>query len=219
MSDNASKLILGLAAAVGVALVAFARKYGADVELPELPPGTEPIARAELELERWRGMKETDVLAAPLLARYWAAVGSPPQPPVVPWSAAFISFVAGKSLKPSANHVGYARAALEARQRQQLGKYWAFAPNESGVLPVRRGDILLRGRGVPVGWQDVERDTGHKDAHGDIVIDTTGGLLSLIGGNVSNGVTLTQQPYSQAAPLVFAVLRPAPSVPMAGGIA
>jgi hypothetical protein len=89
-------------------------------------------------------------------------------------------------------------------------------PNESGVLPVRKGDILVRGRGQPVGWADVERDTGHKDAHGDLVVYAAGGVLSLIGGNVSDGVTQQDAPFSGSPPSgVFAILRK----PTLGGVA
>lgn len=210
-TDSTGKLLLGLAAAVGTALLVFARKHGAEVELPELPLTIDPIERAELELERWSGTKETDARAAPLLARYWAAVGMPPQSPDVPWSAAFISFVARPAVAPSGDHVGYARAAFRARQAGKPGVYWAFQPQE---LQPTRGDILIRGRGQPVSWQDIAQDTGHKDAHGDLVTDAGNGVLTLIGGNVSNSVTRQQV---GAVPLeVFAVLRKAP-VP--GGVA
>ena len=212
MTRDPAKLIVGLAAALGTALLVFARRNGSDVELPELSLDADPVDRAELELQRWEGLKETDARAAPLLARYWKAVGLPPQPSDTPWSAAFLSFVARPALDPSGDHVGYARAALRARKSGTPNKYWAFAPNESGVLPVRRGDILIRGRGQPVSWQDVETDTGHKDAHGDLVTDVSAGVVSLIGGNVSNAVTQTDQLLGAAPVGVFAILRKPPAV-------
>lgn len=206
--DTTGKLIVGLAAAVGGALMLFARKYGGD-ELPPELQSEDTIARAELELQRWHGMKETDAAAAPVLARYWGAVGYGPQAPDVPWSAAFISYVAGPNgLQPSGDHVGYARAALKARTARDTSKYWAFAPNESGVLPVRRGDILISWRNQPATWADVASNTGHKDAHGRVVTYAAGGVVSMIGGNEGNGVAQTDAPANQVpASDVFAILR------------
>ena len=218
MAIDSGKLLLGLAAAVGTTLLVFARKYDPDFTLPLELQTEDAIARAQLELERWRGMTESDAAAAPVLARYWAAVGMPPQPPGVPWSAAFISFVAGPAgLSPSGDHVGYARAALAARKRGDRGRYWAFAPNESGLLPVRRGDILINWRNQPASWADVAADTGHKDAHGRLVTYAAPGLYSVIGGNEGNAVTQTDVPSSTGVPPsdVFAILRKPPL----GGVA
>ena len=57
-----------------------------------------------------------------------------------------------------------------------------------------------------MGWHDVAADTGHKDSHGDLVVDDSGGVLTLIGGNVSDAVSRVQLPLS-ALSGVFAVLR------------
>lgn len=198
--NDTSKLLLGLAAAVGTALVVFARKHGVEIEPEPEPRLSDPreVKRALLELQQWSGMKETDPRAAPLLAKYWAAAGLPPQPVSTPWSAAFISYVAAGAVQPSASHIGYARAAWRARQARLPGRYWAFQPQELGAL--RRGDILIKARGGPVTWADVIADTGHKDTHGDLLIDDGS---TLVGGNVSDTV--------RTSPLVpgsaFAVLR------------
>lgn len=165
---------------------------------------TSPSSRAKRELKKWLNLKESDPAASKLLADYWKAVGLPPQPASTAWSAAFISKVAGKSLKPSANHIGYARAAWKARQANQTGQYWAYQPTE--ITP-KKDDIVIRGRGQPVGWGDVVQDTGHKDSHGDVIADVKAGRLVLIGGNVDNSVTEKQ--YDGLPQNTFAILRKA----------
>lgn len=211
MSTDAAKLIVGLAAAVGTALLVFARKHGAAVELAPLVPG-EPddpaVERAEREIALWGWgeLKESQPAAAPLLAKYWRACGLSPQPPGTAWSAAFISYVGGGALYAAANHIGYARNALRSRLQGEQGVYWAHAPNESGVLPLRRGDLVLTGRGQPVTWADVAADTGHKDAHGQIVVATRG-VVSLIGGNESDSVRQSHLAEGVLPPNTFAVLR------------
>lgn len=212
MSTDAAKLIVGLAAAVGTALLVFARKHGAPVELPPLVPGEpEPppeVERAEHEIALWGwgDLKESDAAAGPLLAKYWRAVGLAPQPPGTAWSAAFISYVAGPALYAAANHIGYARNALQSRLQGERGVYWAFSPNESGVMPLRQGDLVLTGRGQPVAWSDVASNTGHKDAHGQIVVSTRG-VVTLIGGNESDSVRRTQVPAGVLPANAFVVLR------------
>jgi len=161
-----------------------------------------PMKRAEQEWKRWIGFDESSPDAVPLLTKYWKSVGLPLQPASVPWSAAFISTIAAGYLKPSPNHLGYARAAWKDRQNGVKGRYWAYKPSEVG--PLQKGDIVVKGRGQPVGWDDIIADTGHKDSHGDIVTETKGGL-TLIGGNVGNSVTKTHV----LANSVFAVLRKA----------
>lgn len=209
--DATGKLLLGLAAAVGAALVLFARKFGVEPEgLGEGPPPAPPVDdpavnRARAELYTWSGRKETDPSTAGLLSKYWAAVGLPLQPSGTPWSAAFISYVGAGALQASANHVGYARAALKERRARKAGRYWAYQPSELARLRV--GDILVRGRGQPVSWQDIETDTGHKDSHGDLVTGV-GDAVVVIGGNVSNSVTQRFYDSEEAAREgVFAVLR------------
>ena len=211
MATDTEKLVLGLAVAVGTALLAFARRHGVSVPEP-LPAwidlqvaGDDPTVRAEAELAKWQGITETDSAAAPLLAAYWRAVGLPPQPPGTAWSAAFISAVAAPAVAPSANHIGYARAAWKARQQGTSGAYWAFQPHEAG--PLQRGDIVLRGRGQPVSWADVVADTGHRDSHGDIVTADRGAVLTRVGGNVSNSVRQTALPSGSVPANTFAVLR------------
>ncbi len=236
--DSTGKLLLGLAAAVGAALLVYARKHGVEVEIepeppsgpPALPPGPRAaqdpaaLARARAELATWAGRKDSDPSVAALLAKYWAAVGLPPQPSTTPWSAAFISYVAGAGLQPNAGHIGYTRAALKARQAGKRDRYWAFAPWE--MPKIQAGDIVVRGRGAaPLAtWQDVTSDTGHKDAHGDLVTQVQNGVAGVIGGNVSDGVTARAIPDDPAAPSysagsprspVFAVLRFVPE----GGVA
>lgn len=206
-AGDVEKLLLGLAVAVGTALLAFARRHGAAVVEPLAPESSahDESSRAESELAKWHGITETDARAKPLLAAYWAAVGLQPQPPGTAWSAAFISAVAWPAVEPSASHIGYARAAWRARQRGEPGVYWALQPSEAGAL--QRGDIVIRGRGQPVSWADVVADTGHKDSHGDIVTSDGGAVVTLVGGNVSDSVRQTALPSGTLPANTFAVLR------------
>jgi hypothetical protein len=208
---DVGKLVLGLAAAVGTALLVFARKHGEPVELPPVvdssPLQDDPASRARFELLRWKGLNEKSAAAAVLLAEYWRSVGLGPQPSDTPWSAAFISHVAKGRLSPNAGHIGYARQAWKDRNDDRRGRYWAFQPGE--LFPVlQRGDILLRGRGDPVNWHDVEADTGHRNSHGDMVIEAPPGFVTYIGGNLGNTVSeRTEIVTGLAPPGVFAVLR------------
>lgn len=163
---------------------------------------TNPVKRAQKELKKWAGLDESDPAAIPLLTRYWSMVGLPLQPASVPWSAVFISNVAAGYLSPNASHIGYARSAWKDRQKGVKGRYWAYSPNE--IFPLKAGDIVIKGRGMPVTWNDVIHDTGHKDSHGDLITSTKNGY-TMIGGNVGNSVT--EKTVSSLSPDTFAILR------------
>ena len=140
------------------------------------------------------GAWEDEKRAAPLVEKYWRAVGTDWTGYDVdkPWSAAFISWVmaeAGVSsdeMPPSATHAGYLRAAIAAD-----GGNWrphppdAYAPRAGDlVCATRAGQKIERFDEIPAG----------ATLHCDIVVLTGVGRLWSIGGNVRNSVTRTERP-------------------------
>lgn len=229
MSSDVAKVIVGLAGAVGLALVAFARENGASIPgetVPAPPPGTthppfgpglDPVsAAAEVERARWVGRDETDPSVRDRLKSYWEAAGENPDAFPAgwesdkPWSAAFISFVAQQgapgSLKPSASHWGYTRAALG---NTEPGSFRAYPPGGFKALP---GDIIVRTRlkDDRRTLKDVESIAFHP-SHGDVVVASGPGGIDYVGGNLAHSVQ--QRTYLRdgwgdiADPRVFAVLR------------
>lgn len=218
------KLFLGALAAVGTALVAFvqtARREhgdGDEGEPPIFDPARLPVQKAWEHLELWGGRAETDPGVRALLDGYWASIGWAPQEPDVPWSAAFISAMAQaisrEALRPSPSHIDYARAAYQARQSGTRDRFWAYRPEEiAKLLP---GDVLVRTRGEPVTWADVEQPpgAGFKKSHGDLVVSVAPSEAGTIGGNVDQSVRVRAYELEGSRLLsaygsdrVFAVLR------------
>lgn len=111
------------------------------------------------------------------------------------WSAAFISYVmriagAGDRFPYSANHASYVNAAaakiapaLEAERPE------AYAP--------KRGDLIClgRGRASDLRFEDLPTDYVWP-GHCAIAVDLQPGVLSVIGGNVDDAVTLTHVPLT-----------------------
>jgi len=212
--NSTERLFLAFVTAVATAALVFVRRQS-DVsgDNDDLPPGPYPgdpvVARALSELESWRGLTETDQAAAPMLANYWIAAGLPVQPPTVPWSSAFMSYVAEDALRPSGAHIDYVRAAYADRQKGAPGKYWAYEPSE---LELRPGDVVVASRsGEKVDWSDVQHQSGFRPTHGNVVVDVKGAVAKVVGGNVGNSVRMTDEPISSdgrpTRPEVFAVLR------------
>ena len=185
---------------------------GASSPRPPPPAGElDPVAVVAMaEADRWRGLVETDAAAAPLLRDYWAAAGQAYPGPDAPWSGAFVQWVIRQTrpgaLPVSAKHHTYAAAA--ARNVGSLGRYGAF---DGATLTPAPGDIIIRGRGVPLmTWADVAEPAGRTfDGHGDIVISRSGDSIAVVGGNVDQTVRLRTIALDAAgrAPGVVAVLR------------
>jgi hypothetical protein len=120
-----------------------------------------------------------------------------------PWSAAFVSWVMVRAgvpgFRPSASHVDYVRGAHHSGE----GPYGFHDPMAVAAAP---GDLLCFVR-VP------QRVFGHAglarflatgsdglNMHCDVVVDNNrngDGLLSLVGGNVLQGVTMRQIPVNR----------------------
>ncbi len=114
-----------------------------------------------------------------------SAAGSPA------WSAAFVSYVmrtagARDRFAYSPVHADYINAASGG-----LGALTAERPNAYAPQP---GDLICAGRDAARGLRFDNLPTGRFPSHCDLVVAATPGQLSVVGGNVSGGVTLKHVP-------------------------
>jgi hypothetical protein len=117
-----------------------------------------------------------------------------------PWSAAFISYVAGSaspSFPTSGAHVGYAQAVKNGN----VSGWTALDPATTQLQP---GDIIIKNRNGANNTFNSSNWDG--TSHGDVVTNVnTDGSATVIGGNVSDTVSQrTITPNSND----FAVIRP-----------
>lgn len=133
---------------------------------------------------------------------YWKVVGEPTWngKTAQPWSAAFISFCfekagAGEGFPYRSGHAAYCAAILKSPQ-----KYPALRLIDPGQAVLARGDIVWAARSgdtCPAPPDDyaeaiaILRKGGWFCSHADIVVSVRGGEVDVIGGNVSNSVTMT----------------------------
>ncbi len=114
------------------------------------------------------------------------------------WSAAFVSYVmrvagAGARFPYSPAHHIYIDAARRMASGEETG--WAITawPIDS-YAPVP-GDVICTSRTpIPVRYADLPR--GDFQAHCDIIVEQSPGLLSVIGGNVDDAVTMKHVPVT-----------------------
>jgi len=151
--------------------------------------GNGPAAVARREARWWEGLVETDPVVLPKLEEYWAAALQPFPGLDEPWSAAFVSWAVEQSdqsgaLTASGAHIFYTRAAYWNRGKP--GLYGAYDPGE---LPLRPGDIIVRGRaGRDLTWSDIAQGGDYIPTHGDIVTEVSPDRALIVGGNVGNAV-------------------------------
>lgn len=114
------------------------------------------------------------------------------------WSAAFISYVmriagAGNRFPYSPTHSDYINAA-----RMGYGVVRALPPESYAP---QLGDLICAGRDQAVGIRYADLPDGHFPSHCAIVVQVTPGMLSVIGGNVDDAVTLTHVPTTPSGTL------------------
>jgi hypothetical protein len=118
------------------------------------------------------------------------------------WSAAFISYVmriagAGRRFPYSADHADY----INAGRRVSLGqtKDWLLSAERVQDYAPRPGDLICFGRGTARGLRFEDLPTPALfTSHCDIVVGTPGpGLMSVIGGNVEDSVTMNTVPVTE----------------------
>jgi hypothetical protein len=109
------------------------------------------------------------------------------------WSAAFVSYVmriagAGARFPYSASHADYINAARRGDAA------WAVRAERPAAYAPLPGDLICFGRGLDrdLGFDDLP--AGRFPGHCDIVVETGLGVLTVIGGNVDDAVTLKHVP-------------------------
>ncbi|MDE3819713.1 DUF2272 domain-containing protein [Sinorhizobium meliloti] len=177
--------------------------FGKYVRTPSQPE-IETLLRAALD-EWFRFDKgRADEKADPYykyVREMWAAIGEPydgrsryPNGEEVPWSAAFISWVVRKAgpayanFKFASSHSVFVNNAIKARVTNRLDNpFWGYRIIEERP---QLGDIIQRNRsGGSFTFSYAENHTEYK-SHSDIVVEVTPDVVRVIGGNVSDTVTL-----------------------------
>lgn len=162
------------------------QEYPTEEQLVRLAEPLSPASAAEAELLRWTSETEGTAVGRQIVDEYWKSTGVPtPDPTTVPWSGAFINYVANKgapgSLGPSGSHSIYSAIAKSGGR----GRYRALRPEDAG--PVQVNDIIVQGRdGTEPTFDDLNGN--HFDSHGDIITRIEGGNVRAIGGNVDDKV-------------------------------
>ena len=118
-----------------------------------------------------------------------------------PWSAAFVSYVLVQAglpgFNPSASHYGYVGDAF----RGGASPFRFMDPDQT---PAAVGDLLcyVRSNATLLGFAGLSAfiargGPGALNMHCDIVVSAQGGMLSLVGGNVLQGVTMRLVPVNR----------------------
>lgn len=132
----------------------------------------------------------------------WAAIGEPydgrsryPNGEEVPWSAAFISWVVRKAGPAYANfrfasgHSVFVNNAIKARITNRLDKpFWGY---RIGEQKPQLGDIIQRNRGSGAFSFSYAENHADYSSHSDIVVEVTPDVVRVLGGNVSDTVTMS----------------------------
>ena len=118
------------------------------------------------------------------------------------WSAAFVSYVmriagAGPRFPYSPNHAHYIDIAKRQALHEDSG--WAITAERPDAYAPQPGDLVCRGRETAAALRFDDLPVGHMfPAHCDIVVDTSvPQQISVIGGNVSDAVTMRHVPVTE----------------------
>ena len=109
------------------------------------------------------------------------------------WSAAFISYImrsagANDRFRYSPLHAEYINAAVRGEGGMQA--YPALS------TPAQVGDLICTGRGAARNMRFESLPAGGFPSHCDIVVETSGSQLTVVGGNVDAGVTMKHIPLT-----------------------
>jgi hypothetical protein len=121
-----------------------------------------------------------------------------------PWSAGFISYVAGsvdKNFSGAGLHTAYASSVRNGN----VPNWVALDPKNT---PVRNGDIIIKNR---AGNSLSYNSNWSGASHGDIVTSVSNGVIKTVGGNVGNSVSITNVNATNGvinSSGYFAILRP-----------
>ena len=113
----------------------------------------------------------------------------------VPWSAAFISFVVRKAgpyyatFDFSDAHSEFSHGAIQARILGWTDKpFWGYRLSE---MKPTLGDIVHRNRGSGNFSFDYAENHSRFNSHSDVVIEVRDRIIRVVGGNVSDTVSMT----------------------------
>ena len=162
------------------------------------------VNAAMAEQQFWAGRHETHPAVNERLVDYWKAASNGSHPLTMfgdgweskqPWSAAFVSYVAGKALPgaltPAQGHWTYTKAAMGNR-----GVPGRFEVLDARTEPVNFGDIILRNRqGNAFTFDDLSRH-GFQPSHGDIVVEFHRDHVDAVGGNLGHTVKRVSYPIN-----------------------
>jgi hypothetical protein len=131
---------------------------------------------AQLEINKWKGKKENDPTALPLLEKYAKRTPGPTALQYAndekPWSSTYVSYIMSEvdnNFKKDPAHKTY----IDSASRKERG-YGAFSLNSNKNIQLQVGDILTYPR--------------PKGNHGDIIYKIVGDTIYLTGGNLSGTV-------------------------------
>ena len=173
-------------------------------------------------LAYWNAVPGREETIAENIARVRSRSVNPPPWTEVPWSAAFISFLARTA--------GYDRADIPwadahwrivdvmlARERDfpEEAAFSAHAPDERPPVP---GDMLCAGRGEARGRYAVPEDRAAEmgravPMHCDIVVGIRPGAVEVVGGNLGDAVRMAVLPALPDGRLDQAPVEGAPELP------
>jgi hypothetical protein len=202
-------------AVVAIALREW-RLFGSPVD--DNPPGTYHPATPEDKPERQQGLWQR-------VGEYWWEGLNPGDPDqgwtgkhdgngaefpasedgTYAWSATFISYVmriagAGARFPYTATHADYIDLAKQMKLGQTSG--WAIVAEPPSSYAPQAGDLICQTRGaeVPPTYDDLP--AGRFPSHCDVVVRVDSGLLSVVGGNVDDAVTMKHVPTTPDGMLV-----------------
>jgi hypothetical protein len=117
------------------------------------------------------------------------------------WSAAFVSYVmriagAGTAFPYAADHAFYINAAKRMTSGTDRG--WLLTAERPEAYAPVEGDLICHGRGRAASLRYDDLPTARLfPAHCDIVVDRSKpGVISVIGGNISDAVTMRHVPVT-----------------------
>lgn len=197
-------ILLMLTAALGLSACGSSR---------DGPPPSDPVAA--VAWSEWRrfgsellvyggpgghngGVKETSEPLSSRIGDYWALVGRSEWDgrSGKPWSGIFVAWVVNQAgvpkrdFPPSGRHAGFLMSLLDA---QLSGNGRRFVVHDWRDYAPKPGDLICAGtRWAPRRDAYALRAAVDREAaHCDIVIDTRGGQIRAIGGNVHDTVTMS----------------------------
>ena len=181
-----------------------------DKPVDDDPPGTRPPLLPEEKPERWPGywqrVGEYWWLGVNAYERESAWTGKHDEFGIefpasedgqYAWSAAFVSYVmriagAGTRFPYSINHSDYIDAAKEMANGHAAT--WAMVAERPGDYAPQPGDLICLGRGYAARLTYDDLPANRFPGHCDIVVQAQPGLLTVIGGNVDDAVTMKHVP-------------------------